>query len=132
MSSFGLEAEMTFQQMLKRLSDDDATVYVVTREPKVPYHEEAVEQLAATKKANIKFLPTLHTKLYCASTAQGDFALLGSANFTEGSLYNRELGLLVTANGAGATLVRRLALEAAEIYRTPESKSYRKRQLVWR
>jgi hypothetical protein len=119
---------MTFLQMLKRLKDDDVTAYVVTRPPIEAWHDDAVRRLAETKKVSIKFLSTLHTKLYCARTAQGDFALMGSANLTQRSLNNREIGLLVTASGAGAELVRRLRQEAAEIYRMPESKMYCQRE----
>ena len=53
-------------------------------------------------------------------TAQGEFAMLGSANFTQQSLTtNREIGLLVNAYEDGRRVVRDLTSEAREIYRMP-------------
>jgi hypothetical protein len=118
-SCFGIEMGMTFGQFVKRLRDDDATLYLVTRTPTEPWHWAAVKQLADSKQANIRLVDPLHTKLLCALTAQGDFALMGSANLTTRSLSNRELGLFLTATGDGRQLVKRLREEAAEVYRSP-------------
>jgi hypothetical protein len=129
-STFDVEAGMSFDQMLKRMRDDDATAYVVTRPPRVEdkWHTAAIALLAESKQASVKLVDDLHTKLYCAQTAQRDFAMLGSANMTQASLENRELAMLVRASGAGRPLVQRLREEAASIYRTP-GKQYCKRQL---
>jgi phosphatidylserine/phosphatidylglycerophosphate/cardiolipin synthase-like enzyme len=112
---------MNFTQFTKRIRDDEATLYVVTRPPTEPWHRDAVEQLATARTVSVRLLPALHTKLYWASTAQGDFALIGSANLTQRSLANREIGVLIRAVGEGTPIVGRLAYEAAEIYRTPGS-----------
>lgn len=129
-SEFGELGGMTFDQLLKRLRDDDATAYVVTRPPIEPWHQAAVNRLAATGKANIATVPWLHTKLYCADTDQGSFALLGSANFTNQSLANREIGVLIRASGTGKQLVRDLQYEASEIYRSPDRKLVCKRSMT--
>jgi phosphatidylserine/phosphatidylglycerophosphate/cardiolipin synthase-like enzyme len=65
----------------------------------------------------VSFAPNLHTKLYCAETTDTSFAMFGSANFTQRSLVNRELGVMVSARGDGAAVVRALFYEAADIYR---------------
>jgi hypothetical protein len=70
-SEFGELGGMTFDQLLKRLRDDNATAYVVTRPPIEPWHQAAVNRIAATGQANIATVPSLHTKLYCADTDQG-------------------------------------------------------------
>lgn len=119
-SAFGESGGITFTQLLKRLKDDDATAYVVSRPPVEPWHASALKLLAETGKANIALVPSLHTKLYVADTDQGSFAMIGSANFTEQSLSNREIGVLLRASGAGKDLVRKLAYEAAEIYRSTD------------
>ncbi len=119
-SAFGEAGGMTFTQFLKRLKDDDATAYIVSRPPIEMWHRSALEQLAATGKANIALVATLHTKLYCADTDQGSFAMLGSANFTEQSLTNREIGIILRDAGAGRQLVRNLFYEASDIYRSPD------------
>jgi hypothetical protein len=106
-------------QMAKRLRDENATVYVVTRPPIEAWHENALCILEASQRANIVLVPDLHTKLYCASTAQADFALFGSANFTQQSFDNIELGVFVSSVGPGKRLVRELIYEAGSIYRSP-------------
>ncbi len=128
-SRFDEEAGMSFEQMIKRLTDDNATAYIVTRRPVDHWHEQAVDALAQSGQANIRFVEGLHTKLYCARTAKSDFALLGSANLTQRSLENLELGMLVQSYGAGAPTVRALTLEAAAIYQSSEGKLFCKRQL---
>lgn len=118
-SDFGPDAGMTFTQLLKRLVDDNGTAYVVTRPPEDSWHDAALKGLAATGKANIALVPALHTKLYCAETDEGSFALITSANLTEQSLTNLEIGVLVRGTGDGKSLVKRLAYEASEAYRSP-------------
>ena len=112
---------MSLSQLLKGLKDYGATAYVVTRPPapEDDWHQDAVDRLASSGMASIVFLPDLHTKLYCAYTNYGAFALLGSANLTANSLANQEIGLVVREVAAGKMLFRRLASEAAAIYRSP-------------
>lgn len=119
-SEFGEAGGMTFGQFLKRIRDDDATVYVVSRPPTENWHVGALDRIARTGKANIALVPWLHTKLYCADTDQGSLALVGSANFTERSLANREIGVLIRAAGGGREIVKRLSYEASDIYRSPD------------
>jgi len=119
-SDFTAEGGIAFSQLLKRLSDDDATAYVVSRPPIEGWHRSALDRIAATGKANIALVPSLHTKLYCADTDQGAFALVASANFTEQSLANREIGVLIRSSGAGRQIVRKLMNEASDIYRSSD------------
>jgi hypothetical protein len=128
-SSFGDECGMTFPQFLKRLKDDNATAYVVTRPPEQVWHRSAVECIAQTGQANVVLVPSLHTKLYCADTAQGSFALLGSANLTMQSLTNREIGVLIRSAGAGKQLVKNLFNEAADIYRSQDRRLVAQRRM---
>jgi len=128
-SSFGEECGITFPQFLKRLKDDNTTVYVVTRPPEHPWHSSAVEDIARTGQANIVFVPSLHTKLYCADTAQGSFALLGSANLTSRSLNNREIGVLIRSVSAGKQIVKNLFLEAADLYRSKDRRLMTQRKM---
>src|SRR5262249_34912862 len=72
-------ASLTFDLLLHRLKEYEATVYVVTRPPEEPWHEVAIERLAETGRANIAFVSDLHVKLYTAETSQSAFAMLGSA-----------------------------------------------------
>jgi hypothetical protein len=109
----------TLAQMAKRLRDENATLYVVTRPPIEDWHENALQIIESTQRANIVLVPELHTKLYCASTAEAEFALFGSPNLTQKSLQNIEIGLFVRGSGQGRQFVRDLIHEAAEIYRTP-------------
>ena len=118
-SDISANASMTLDQIAQRVERDRATIYVVTRPPIEAWHERAVDRLAATGRANVAFVPHLHTKLYAAHTNERAFAMLGSANFTQQSLDSRELGLLVSGVDGGRPLVRMLNQEAANIYRAP-------------
>jgi hypothetical protein len=122
-------ATLNFDQMLRRLHDDKATVYVVTRPPQEDWHRRAIERLADSGRANIALLPDLHVKLFTAQTVQSSFAMFGSANFTTRSLINREIGVLVSSFGDGRALVRDLDYEAAEIYRYPNRQLISQAQL---
>ena len=113
-------ATLNFDQILRRLHEDNTTLYVVTRPPEEEWHERAVQRLADSGRASIALLPDLHVKLFTAQTAQASFAMIGSANFTNQSLVNREIGVLVSSSGDGQTLFRDLHYEAAEIYRHPD------------
>lgn len=120
-SDLTIDCGLSLAQLLKGSQDYGATIYVVTRPPapEDDWHQSAIDRLASSGMASIVFLPELHTKLYCAYTNNGAFALLGSANLTIGSLSNQEIGLVVREVGSGKTLFRRLAAEAAAIYRSP-------------
>lgn len=120
-SSIDIPGVISFKQLLKRFRDERVTLYVVTRPPTEAWHTDALDQLKSTGVANITLLPTLHTKLYYADTAQGAFAMIGSANLTQQSLENREIGVLIRNTGAGARIVRELSHEASLIYRCPGS-----------
>jgi hypothetical protein len=113
-------ASITSTQFCKRLQEDGCTVYVVTRPPAEEWHKRELERLGETGRANIALVPGLHIKLYTALTTHGSFAMLGSANFTQQALMNREIGLLVNSYGDGRRLVSELNHEAATIYRFPE------------
>jgi len=120
-SDLPIECGLSLSQLLKGLKDYGTTAYVVTRPPvqEHDWHQEAVDRFAASGMASVVFVPELHTKLYCAYTSYGGFALLGSANLTVNSLRNQEIGVVVRERGAGKTLFRRLISEAAAIYRSP-------------
>jgi hypothetical protein len=115
-------ASLTSGQLLSQLQSDGATAYVVTRPPVHDWHKDALDRLGATGRVNIALVPELHIKLYTAMTKQGSFAMLGSANFTQQTLTNREIGLLVNSYSDGKRLVSELNHEAAQIYRLPERK----------
>ncbi|SRR6266542_4003115 len=113
-------ASMTSAQFLKRAVDDQATIYVVTRPPTDGWHATAVEALGETGRANIAFVEDLHMKLFTARTDMGAFAYMGSANLTQQSLTNREIGLLVSAFSDGKRVFAELDREAALVYRSPQ------------
>jgi hypothetical protein len=115
-------ASLTSDQFLKRLKDEGTTVYVVTRPPTSEWHETALARLGATGRVNVALVPELHIKLYTALTNYGSFAMLGSANFTQQALINREIGLLINSYSDGRKLVTELNYEAAQIYRLPGRK----------
>ena len=112
-------ASITFDSFLRRLQDDRTTVYIVTQPPVHEWHKQALSRFGQTRRANIALVPDLHVKLYVALTSRGSFALIGSANFTQQSLRQVEIGLLINAYSDGKKVVADLNYEAAQIYRTP-------------
>ena len=118
---FGADAGLTFEQFIKRIRDDKTSLYVVTRPPVEENHMLAVKLMSESKHANIAYVSTLHTKLFCARTTQGSFAFLGSANFTANSLNQVEIGAVITQTGPGSAIFDKLTAHAAEIL--PASRS---------
>lgn len=118
-SAFDTFATLTFADLLKRLREDQATAYIVTRPPIQDWHSQAIALLGESTRANIVLVPDLHVKLYTATTDVGSFAMLGSANFTQQSLINREIGVLINGYAEGRSVVSELHHEAAQIYRSP-------------
>jgi phosphatidylserine/phosphatidylglycerophosphate/cardiolipin synthase-like enzyme len=116
-SQIDIPGVITQVQLIKRLKDDKATLFVVTRPPEEDWHERALCQFRDSGVANIKLVPSLHSKLYYADTAQGQFAMIGSANFTSRSFANLEIGVLIRGSGAGTRIVRELSYEASSLYR---------------
>lgn len=129
LSSFGRDCGMSFEQFVKRVRDERPNLFVVTRPPEESWHRDAIEALAATGSANIALLPNLHAKLFVADTKALSVCLVTSANFTAQSLINQEIGLLIRGKGEGQRIVRRLHMEAAQIYRTEGRKLHSQRKL---
>jgi len=113
------DVSLPLQTFVKRAVSDQATLYVVTRKPDDLKHKSAIDMLGQSNRANVALVANLHTKLYCASTNTGSFAMIGSANFTKQSLENREIGMLVNAFGVGKKIVSNLTYEASQVYRLP-------------
>ena len=118
-SRFDEQTSISFDQLVQRLIQDEATAYVVTRPPEESWHAEAIESLGNSGRVNVALVPELHVKLFTALTAEGSLAMLGSANFTGQSLTNREIGVLVNSYAEGKRVIARLNREASEIYRLP-------------
>lgn len=128
LSILGGSFSLTSKTLAERLEKYGTTVYVVTRPPTESWHQEAIDAFASTGRANIALVADLHSKLYVASTAAGSFALVGSANFTQQSAENLEIGLLVQSYMEGKKIVSALDREAAEIYRIPGRKLIQRAQ----
>jgi hypothetical protein len=118
LSNLDTNFSLTSEALADRLKKYGTTVYVVTRPPIVDWHKKAIDALAATERANIALVPDLHAKLYIASTAASSFALLSSANFTQQSADNFEIGLLAHSYMEGKKVASALDREAVGIYRT--------------
>ncbi len=110
---------MTSDQFIKRIKADRTTVYLVTRPPENDWHKQAIKRLGETERVNVALVPQLHVKLYTASTAHGSFAMIGSANFTQQSLTNHEIAVLINSYADGRRVVSDLQYEASQLYRLP-------------
>ncbi len=128
-SEFGDPASLSFEKFVNRVKTDRATIYVVTRPPEKEWHEQAIERLRSTNRANIVLVKDLHAKIYTAQTKDHSFAMIGSANFTQRSMVNREIGILINQYAEGKHLVSQLTREAADLYRTPSRQQICKSRL---
>lgn len=128
-SEFGDPASLSFEKFVSRVKSDRATIYVVTRPPEQEWHERAIELLRSTNRANIVLVKDLHAKIYTAQTKDHSFAMMGSANFTQRSMVNREIGILINQYAEGKHLVSQLTREAADLYRTPSRQQICKSKL---
>jgi Putative DNA-binding domain len=116
-SAIDSRGSVTSDQFIKRIKADRTTVYLVTRPPEHDWHERAINRLGETGRVNIALVPQLHVKLYTALTAHGSFAMIGSANFTQQSLANREIAVLINSYADGRRVVSDLQYEASQLYR---------------
>lgn len=85
-------------------------VRVITRPPISPASEKALNLLstASTKSVDVFYVNNLHAKFYVCDLAPVPFALITSANATQGSLSNVELGLFVRGRGEFEAVIRDL------------------------
>jgi hypothetical protein len=116
-SAIDSRGSVTSDQFIKRIKAYRTTVYLVTRPPEHDWHEQAIKRLGETGRVNIALVPQLHVKLYTALTAHGSFAMIGSANFTQQSLANREIAILINSYADGRRVVSDLQYEASQLYR---------------
>lgn len=103
--------------------------YLVTREPKESWQQEAVNLLVKNEWIEIRFNEFLHAKVFVASAVQESesFAVFGSGNLTGAAVTsNLEVGMMLMARGAGRKLVDGLYYWAMNNLRVlPESKLYK-------
>lgn len=90
---------------------DGTRLYVITREPRLAYHQTAISVLGECPLSEIRYNPEIHAKLYVVWSREEDdsFGLFGSGNLTESGLrHNVELGMMIFARGYGRTILRDL------------------------
>ena len=100
---------------------DRTRLYVITREPREPYHRAGVEILQQCPLAEIRYNPDIHAKLYVVWSRDEaeSFALFGSGNLTKSGLrHNIELGMMIFARGHGRAILRDLYQWSSFILRT--------------
>ena len=97
--------------------------YVFTRTPQNHAHNSALLTLIRCPTVEIVLNDNLHAKVYaCLAPHPYGFALLGSANLTDGSNSLYEIGLIVLATGGGEQTVKELAAFGLNYLRTrPDS-----------
>jgi len=99
---FGLRA------ITEKALADRTRLYVITREPREPYHQAGVAVLQQCPLAEIRYNPDIHAKLYVmwSRDVAESFALFGSGNLTESGLrHNIELGMMIFARGHGRAIL---------------------------
>lgn len=108
-------SKSSFAATLKFIRLIKAPTVVVTRPPKLGNHIAAVQELSTIPSVEIVQLPNLHAKYFVCDMAPGPFAMVGSANATEQSLANFEVGVLVKGVGEAEGFVRELQSLSVEM-----------------
>ena len=104
------------KKLLQKLQQHQVYLVIITRKPEPgSLHEEFVRDTKELPTASIFYMPTLHAKFYVATTREGRYALLGSANMYEWSSRSYELGIVIEARGEGEVLVDKLEQLAIEL-----------------
>ncbi|MFC1909688.1 hypothetical protein ACFLXC_00100 [Chloroflexota bacterium] len=98
----------SLKSVIRYVVASNTKVTIVTRKPKLPGHIGAMAELQKIKNIEIVYLAGLHAKYFICDVAPIPFALLGSANVTENSLANFEIGVLVRGTGDAESFVREL------------------------
>ncbi|MCZ7577051.1 MAG: hypothetical protein M5U18_08445 [Dehalococcoidia bacterium] len=98
----------SLERLLEMIRRRRIPVTLITRPPTLEMHRVAVEQFRAIPSAEVILLSDLHAKYYVCEMPPVPFAMLGSANATQGSLSNYELGVMVRGSGSAETFVRNL------------------------
>lgn len=112
---------MTLETVCSKATQKRIPTYVITREPELESHQNAVKSLTAYDGVELRFNESLHAKLYvclCQDESQS-FALLGSANLTRTSIEkNIEIAIMIYGRGHGRHIVRELSRWGLEKLRT--------------
>ncbi len=118
----------TLKTITRVVNRHRVATYVFTRTPKTQAHQRALNTLAECPSVEIVLIESLHAKIYaCLAPYPHGFALLGSANMTDGSINLYEIGLIVSSAGGGEEIVRGLASFGLDYLRTrPESIVYKR------
>ena len=84
--------------------------FVFTRPPESVAHMKALEILKTCPSLELIYNRYLHAKVYaCVAPYPYGFALLGSANLTQGSERLYEIGLMILSGGGGDHIVKELS-----------------------
>lgn len=98
----------TFNDVIRKIKKDDIPTYVITRSPSYESHQKAIDEFLNIKKVEINLYNDLHAKIFIADCDDEPFALVGSANFTQNSFKNFELGVLINGRNEGVNLINQL------------------------
>ena len=79
---------------------------VVTRPPDRQIYAGPIERIKNLNTAEVSFIENLHAKFFLCELVPIPFALIGSANATNTSLTNYEIGVLVKGTGQAEGFVR--------------------------
>jgi len=102
---------VSLQRVTAKVLTDDTRLYVVTREPREPFHVAGIAVISECPLAEIRYNADIHAKLYVAWSLEEteSYALFGSGNLTtSGLISNIELGMMIDARGHGRAVIRDL------------------------
>jgi mRNA-degrading endonuclease RelE of RelBE toxin-antitoxin system len=108
----------SFDALVRYLDRYKPRTTVLTRTPVLDGHKVAVSTLERCASVELTFLDDLHAKFFVCEIAPVPYALVASANSTERSFTNFEVGISVKGTGEAEGLVRDLQGLAVELRST--------------
>jgi phosphatidylserine/phosphatidylglycerophosphate/cardiolipin synthase-like enzyme len=117
-TSFG---NIDLQGLCRILKNYNSIVYIVTRRPIEIWHKDAINIIENEKnigkvKINLKYNSNVHAKILFTYSDQLQSGLIGSANLTDRSLKNDEIGVYIPKTEKTRKLVKDMQVSAMNIY----------------
>jgi len=98
----------SLRSVIKTIRNRRLNTTIITRPPAMDNHISAVEELSKLDTVEILTVPNLHAKYYVMESVPYGFAMISSANSTQQSFSNIEIGVSVRGRGMYETVITQL------------------------
>jgi len=116
-----------FNTFSDKVKDEQIPVSIITRPPTSSNHVNFIKEFEKIDSVRIIFQPTLHAKIYICDNVKESFCMLGSPNFTIGSLSLIEIGIFIRGFSEGIDIIYDLVDTCKRISKLPGFSYYKER-----